>query len=49
MATESSDAEVETDGTVERPAFRGCVFCYGAEMTYYGARKLSSRLTSKSE
>lgn len=31
---------------IEKPPFRGCVFCYGAEMTYYGARKLARRVSS---
>ncbi|MFD1587419.1 hypothetical protein ACFR9U_10520 [Halorientalis brevis] len=35
MATESAEVSADGDG-IERPPFRGCVFCYGAEMTYYG-------------
>jgi hypothetical protein len=33
---EKEAEETET----ERPSFKGCVFCYAAEMTVYGARKL---------
>ncbi|MGB9953320.1 MULTISPECIES: hypothetical protein [unclassified Haloarcula] len=33
----SSDAD-DTEG-LDRPTFRGCVFCYSAEWAYYGAKK----------
>jgi len=34
-------SEMEADDAeLERPSFKGCVFCYAAEMTVYGARKL---------
>ena len=50
MTTESNERSVRTDGDgIERPPFRGCVFCYGAEMTYYGARKLASRLSGDAD
>jgi hypothetical protein len=40
MGTDASDAAAD----LERPPFRGCLVCYGAEMTYYGARKLRRRI-----
>jgi len=48
MATESGDAGKEP-ADLERPPFRGCVFCYGAEMTYYGLRKLATRAGTDTE
>ncbi|MFB6108945.1 MAG: hypothetical protein ABEJ82_08935 [Haloplanus sp.] len=42
MPGEDADATAsEGDGraALERPPFRGCVFCYAAEMTLYAARK----------
>lgn len=38
-----SDASDE-DG-LSKPPFRGCVFCYTAEMSAYGVRKGIRRLT----
>jgi len=45
MATATdADADVtETEaeaGDLTRPRFRGCVFCYSAQMLAYGVRKL---------
>ena len=40
----STETAADTDDGIDRPPFRGCVFCYGAEMTYYGARRLKRRL-----
>jgi hypothetical protein len=36
------DADADTTEADEptRPRFRGCVFCYTAELAVYGARKL---------
>ncbi len=31
---------------LSRPPFRGCVFCYTAEMSVYGARKAARALRS---
>jgi len=42
---ESADA---TDG-VDRPKFRGCVFCYSAEWAYYGAKQAANRLSGASD
>ena len=36
-------SEESSEDTDETPKFRGCVFCYAAEWTAYGARKLKSR------
>lgn len=50
MTTASSEGSVAADGDgLERPPFRGCVFCYGAEMTYYGLRKLATRAGTDTE
>ncbi|MFB6101849.1 MAG: hypothetical protein ABEJ73_04720 [Haloplanus sp.] len=43
MATENAvDADAGTDADADdrsRPRFRGCVFCYTAELAVYAARK----------
>ncbi|WP_312618896.1 hypothetical protein [Haloarcula sp. 1CSR25-25] len=31
--------ETDDTGSPDRPTFRGCVFCYGAEWAYYGVKK----------
>jgi hypothetical protein len=41
MSTQSAD----TTDSVDRPTFRGCVFCYSAEWAYYGAKKAAGRLS----
>ncbi|WP_336339191.1 hypothetical protein [Haloarcula brevis] len=41
MSSETDDA----DGP-DRPTFRGCVFCYGAEWAYYGAKKAVGSVSS---
>ncbi len=38
-------ADDETDD-LSCPPFRGCVFCYTAEMSVYGARKAARALRS---
>ncbi|TQR22131.1 hypothetical protein C9J85_04970 [Haloferax sp. wsp5] len=37
----------ETDDTksLDRPTFRGCVFCYSAEWAYYGAKKAAKSVS----
>lgn len=37
-----ADVAAGTDATesVQRPSFKGCVFCYAGELAYYGVRKL---------
>lgn len=35
--TNATDTEVDD---LTRPRFRGCVFCYTAELAVYGVRKL---------
>lgn len=37
-ATAATDADTDADD-LTRPQFRGCVFCYTAEMVAYGVRK----------
>ncbi|WP_277815055.1 hypothetical protein [Haloarcula salina] len=44
MVTNSDD-----DATPERPKFRGCVFCYGAEWAYYGAKTAARSVSSDGE
>jgi len=46
MATETADASDEASD-LDRPEFRGCVFCYSAEWAYYGAKKLGRRVTGE--
>jgi|GEM_PF-1393289 len=38
-------AETEADDDLLKPPFRGCVFCYTAEMGVYGLRKGLRRVT----
>lgn len=38
--SDNSDADA-----ISKPPFRGCVFCYSAEMSIYGLRKGVRRLT----
>jgi len=44
MHTEPGD-----DATPDRPKFRGCVFCYGAEWAYYGAKTAARSVSSGGE
>jgi hypothetical protein len=44
MASESTSTNAEMG--LERPPFRGCVFCYTAEMSVYGVRRLVSGVGS---
>lgn len=39
---QTSDGDADTDGEngSTRPAFKGCVFCYSADLTVYAAKKL---------
>ena len=37
---ESIDADTNQTDEQTRPRFRGCVFCYTAELAAYGVRKL---------
>jgi hypothetical protein len=37
---ESVDADTNETDERTRPQFRGCVFCYTAELAVYGVRKL---------
>ncbi|MFB6140028.1 MAG: hypothetical protein ABEJ26_06305 [Halosimplex sp.] len=36
--TATADRTEDADGPTA-PEFRGCLFCYGAEWAYYGAKK----------
>jgi len=41
MSLETGDTEA-----LDRPTFRGCVFCYSAEWAYYGAKKAARSVSS---
>ncbi|WP_310896248.1 hypothetical protein [Haloarcula terrestris] len=43
MSSEPDEAD-----HLDRPTFRGCVFCYSAEWAYYGAKK-ATRAVSASD
>ncbi|WP_268812782.1 hypothetical protein [Haloarcula mannanilytica] len=38
--------ETDEADTLDRPTFRGCVFCYSAEWAYYGAKKAARSVSS---
>lgn len=40
-----SGATEDTE-SLDRPTFRGCVFCYSAEWAYYGAKKAARSVSS---
>jgi hypothetical protein len=40
-----SGATEDTE-SLDRPTFRGCVFCYSAEWAYYGAKKAVRSVSS---
>jgi hypothetical protein len=33
------------DDELERPRFRGCLFCYAGEWTHYGAKRAVRRVS----
>jgi len=37
--SEARASEADAEDAPDTPKFRGCVFCYGAEWGYYGAKK----------
>ena len=40
------DSETDDAGALDRPTFRGCVFCYSAEWAYYGAKKAAKSVSA---
>jgi hypothetical protein len=43
MSADTADAD-----ELDRPKFRGCVFCYAGEWAYYGAKKAAGTVTGQS-
>lgn len=39
-------ADESDDDAGQRPRFRGCVFCYAGEWSYYGAKQAVRRVRS---
>jgi len=40
------NGETDHSGSLDRPTFRGCVFCYSAEWAYYGAKKAAKSVSA---
>jgi len=40
MTTDTAETGADATDDRSRPRFRGCVFCYSAQLLAYGVRKL---------